>query len=494
MAFIHGELERAQLETLSSDPTLGIFGRLWWNTADEVARIENGTKVIPLSPEGLSSNPSAGTAGRIFWQSTAEVTRIDTGSAIIDLIDAKGNGVFGTSGTASENIRPQRPASGVLALLTGNLTTAEGVDAAAGSLAQLRVKMENFGTPPTAGDRGRIIWDSTAALLKVDNGTSFEAVGSGTGDENLLEPTNLSIEVSLVATNKLSISLKGVDGNAPSGTNIVQIPFRSVTATSSIVTTLNVTSPVGITLTAGSSIGHRSGVDEYGYVYAARSGSAVAILVSGSLIFDDLSVQSTTSEGGAGGATDRSTLYNDNSLGALSNVPIRLLGRFKSNQVTAGLWASAITEASIVTDKKPGYISKVQTYNPLGHGSSGTKIRTYTNNIVTGSDITYTADTVNGDTFTINKEGMYSMQVTDIRAAGGANIGFSVNASDLTLIIDEVAVLERLGMNQTAGAGATGQAFAVARLYPGDIVRAHDDASLDTIAERCGVIITRISD
>ena len=45
MAKINGELERAQLENLSSDPSSGTRGRIWYNTTDNVFRFDDGTLI-----------------------------------------------------------------------------------------------------------------------------------------------------------------------------------------------------------------------------------------------------------------------------------------------------------------------------------------------------------------------------------------------------------------------------------------------------------------
>lgn len=46
---IYGELIRAQLENLSSDPTFGVAGRALWQTVDARAKIDTGTEVKSLA-------------------------------------------------------------------------------------------------------------------------------------------------------------------------------------------------------------------------------------------------------------------------------------------------------------------------------------------------------------------------------------------------------------------------------------------------------------
>lgn len=64
----------------------------------------------------------------------------------------------------------------------------------------------------------------------------------------------------------------------------------------------------------------------------------------------------------------------------------------------------------------------------LGTGSVGTKIRTFQSVLrSTGTDITYAADTTNGDTWTINTDGVYSIYYSDYNGGGLNNIAITVN-------------------------------------------------------------------
>lgn len=91
-------------------------------------------------------------------------------------------------------------------------------------------------------------------------------------------------------------------------------------------------------------MGHKSGQQHYIYVYAIDNAGTVELAVSTAL-FDEGSRQSTTAEGGAGAADSNSVLY---STSARTNVGIRLIGRLSSTQATAGTWATAIAEISLV--------------------------------------------------------------------------------------------------------------------------------------------------
>lgn len=148
MAKIYGQLERAALEVLSSDPAQGVTGRAWWNS----------------------------TTGQI---------KIDDGAVISNVLRNDQKCVFGTSGTAGNNIRFNRAASGVLQLVTGADTTAEGSLSTA--LAQLSFKHEGYtdAGKPAAGRPGRIIWITDLLTFLGDNGTSWNPIGGGGGGSSL---------------------------------------------------------------------------------------------------------------------------------------------------------------------------------------------------------------------------------------------------------------------------------------------------------------------
>jgi hypothetical protein len=157
----------------------------------------------------------------------------------------------------------------------------------------------------------------------------------------LLDNVGLSVAM---ASNAVTITLTGANGSALSTSNRARIGFRSSTAASGNSSVVSVTSPVSLTISAGSTLGTENGVASRIWIAAinnggtvelaafnARSGTNVAAIDEGTLI-------STTAEGGAGGADSAQTWY---SAAARTNVPFTILGYFESTQATAGTWASA---------------------------------------------------------------------------------------------------------------------------------------------------------
>lgn len=152
---------------------------------------------------------------------------------------------------------------------------------------------------------------------------------------------NYSI-VTSVAANALTIALKTKAGSDPSSLDPVRLSFRNTTATDGGFTKVLVTSPVSLTISSGSTLGHTNGAEWPIYVYALNNAGTVELAASTSS-YDERSTQSTTAEGGAGGADSVATLYSTT---ARSGVAVRLLGGLKSTQATAGTWAVVPTNAS----------------------------------------------------------------------------------------------------------------------------------------------------
>lgn len=186
---------------------------------------------------------------------------------------------------------------------------------------------------------------STAAIYrKLDAGSSTNweiLTSSALSASNGLQ--NLAIAAS-VAGSALTIALKTKAASDPSAGDVVRIGFRNATITTGTYTDRTVTGALSLTISSGSTLGHSNGNDHYIYVYAIDNAGTV-VLGASSVIFEDGSLVSTTAEGGAGGADSNRVMY---SAAGLTDKPCRLIGRLKSNQATAGTWASAISEISLM--------------------------------------------------------------------------------------------------------------------------------------------------
>jgi hypothetical protein len=119
-----------------------------------------------------------------------------------------------------------------------------------------------------------------------------------------------------------------------------------------------------------------------------------------------------------------------------------------------------------------------------GWGSSGTKIRKFTNNSTTTTAVTYTANpSNNGDTFTIVHAGVYAITYQDAASATGQMFGLSLNAStsapnDMVTAVDSIAAGKILAIKYWGGGTAGFGGPSMTRVFAAnDVIRAHGDGS-----------------
>jgi hypothetical protein len=136
-----------------------------------------------------AGNLSGNIVGRVFYDTTALKAKFQTASLSSALLANDQNCVFGTNGTANSNVRLNRAAVGVLQLVLGGDSTAEGSFSA--NFAQLSFKIEQYatGSLPAAGSEGRLLYDSTLHKAIVDNGSSLLTLGTLTGTETFTNKT-----------------------------------------------------------------------------------------------------------------------------------------------------------------------------------------------------------------------------------------------------------------------------------------------------------------
>lgn len=119
--------------------------------------------------------------------------------------------------------------------------------------------------------------------------------------------------------------------------------------------------------------------------------------------------------------------------------------------------------------------SEIWLYTCNGYGSTNNKIRRFTTigkNI--GSAITLTQSSTNGDSFTINETGVYSISYTDQFTTGSRAMGISLNSSELTTSIYSITAANRIAITASdSAANLPGVATVTLNLNAGDVIRAH---------------------
>ncbi len=150
--------------------------------------------------------------------------------------------------------------------------------------------------------------------------------------------------VASVAASALTIALKTAAGSNPSATSPCRFGFRNSTITSGDSTIVQATAATSLVISSGSTLGTVSGVESDIYVYALNNGGTIELAASLIKMSSEEDVQTTVAEGGAGAADSGTTLYSTSTRTAK---PVRLIGRIRSTQATAGTWATAPSEISI---------------------------------------------------------------------------------------------------------------------------------------------------
>jgi hypothetical protein len=145
-----------------------------------------------------------------------------------------------------------------------------------------------------------------------------------------------------VSANALTVALLTSSGSSPSSGSPLTFYFRSTTATIGQYFPLTVTSNISIVVPATATLGQASAVATPTYIYAQALGGNVHLCVSSNPAIDEGTLQTSTTVNTS--ATARPALYC--STGGTG--PVRLIGRFVSQQTTAGQWASAPTEVSVL--------------------------------------------------------------------------------------------------------------------------------------------------
>ncbi len=179
----------------------------------------------------------------------------------------------------------------------------------------------------------------TVGQVPIADGAGATAWGSN-GANQSYEISNVGFTAS-VAANALTIALKQSDASTDcASTSLCKIGMRSSTTNSGLYNQRTVTAALSIVIPSGTTIGTVSAAAEYIYVYAIDNAGTIELAVSLNGNFDLGSTITTTA---VSGGSSRIVLYSTT---ARSTVPVRLLGRIKATETTAGTWASAVTEIS----------------------------------------------------------------------------------------------------------------------------------------------------
>lgn len=157
--------------------------------------------------------------------------------------------------------------------------------------------------------------------------------------------------------------------------------------------------------------------------------------------------------------------------------------------------------------------SSILVYGPTGHGSVGTKVRTFGNLLVNPGNpsstavpvsagqsydvtpsIRYVSDTSGGDYFVVKEPGVYFVVYCDSKGTSGGTVAVIANepSSSLTAAASSSANNLRIAYFEI-GTGVRNSCSGTAILGAGDIVRARDEGNNDTTSNLAYFSITKIS-
>lgn len=167
---------------------------------------------------------------------------------------------------------------------------------------------------------------------------------------------NLGIAAS-VASNALTVRIKGADGNDPSSSNVVKLGFRNATATTGTPVIRSITSATGLVADSGATLGLISGSSVNIYVYAVDNAGTIEMALS-SKIYDESTTQTIIA---IDSSSDADSLYGNFSR---TNVAIRLIGRVHFSTAPNGTYSTAPAELAVV-DKSfwSKYLNEVVGFN-----------------------------------------------------------------------------------------------------------------------------------
>lgn len=217
----------------------------------------------------------------------------------------------------------------------------------------------------------------------------------------------------------ITVALKQSDASSDpsSGSGAVKIGFRGATAATGSYAMRSITAANSLTLAGATTLGVTSGTASIVYIYAVDNGGTITLGASLN-IYDEGTVQSTSTT-----TTSNAVLYQAS---ALSNKPVRLIGRFKATNTTNS-WGSP-TEVSVVPfSTNPAVACSI--YNATASLTTSYTIVTFS----TKSSDPYNMYSTSTGLTTVPQAGRYRVSGRyTIQTSANIYIGIGINGATVT--------------------------------------------------------------
>lgn len=268
--------------------------------------------------------------------------------------------------------------------------------------------------------------------------------------------------------------------NTPSNAVTITLPagslqFRSSTLASGTPVMRTNASVDTLVLPANATLGAVSNVASRIVILAVDNGSGfntAIVNLAGGLNLDETGLITTVAISSTSNSAN--VIY---SASVLTNRPYRVVGFYDETQTVAGTHSAPLTlvqgAGGNLILNSPSSI-RVNTSN--GHGSVNNTILRFTTTAQNvGNAITYADSATLGNSFTINKSGIYTVSLTCRPGLANAVFGVSINSNQLTTAIGGITLANRLCLSQSYVSNATINCSATVYMVAGDVVRVHTD-------------------
>lgn len=317
-----------------------------------------GGKVAVANIAALKAIPASGTTGRrdndlIYVDTALAVYRFDSGSSdtgdddiIVEPDSGSGRWILVTKDVTKPLITKE----------TGAGTEVSGFQAPSSLAADIIYTL-----PGADGTSGQFLSTNGSKVLSWGD-ASVSIKGEST------ELSNLTLTAS-VGSSALTIAIKNKAGNDPSSDDPCYVGMRDDTLTNGLFYRRSITSSLSITVPSGATLGTYDSVEHDIYIYLVDSDGSgtIKLAVSHARIFEEGSLHTTTAIDA--GSDSACTLYSD---AAYTSKPIRLIGRLRSTQTTAGTWNASPSELTIIPFKIINYWKRINLSGSyLPDGTSG---------------------------------------------------------------------------------------------------------------------------